>query len=251
MDEIVGYKLDFVIPKGDKGDEGPQGEPGPKGDIGQIGPKGDKGDIGQIGPKGDKGDTGPRGEQGIKGEQGPRGEQGIQGNVGPTGPKGDKGEPGQSAFTLSAYGGKYNNTQMNIQANIIGAWTQIPLPNSMPSINANESENNDIKLDGEENTIELEQDGIYEINFFVNFSTDKNTTVTLIVRQNETNIPSTVVTKKVSANQEEIFSGNTYVELKADDKIDLAISANDENVTINFNQGMNASLTVKKIDEAE
>ncbi len=230
MDEIVGYKLDFVIPKGDKGDEGPQGEPGPKGDIGQIG------------PKGDKGDTGPRGEQGIKGDQGPRGEQGIQGNVGPTGPKGDKGEPGQSAFTLSAYGGKYNNTQMNIQANIIGAWTQIPLPNSMPSINANESENSDLKL---------EQDGIYEINFFVNFSTDKNTTVTLIARQNETNIPSTVVTKKVSANQEEIFSGNTYVELKADDKIDLAISANDENVTINFNQGMNASLTVKKIDEAE
>ena len=97
------YKLNLVLPKGDKGDKGdtgdigpigPKGEPfvysdftaeqlaglkGPKGDKGENGDKGDKGDTGAaftydmftpdqledlVGPKGDKGDTGPQGPAG-------------------------------------------------------------------------------------------------------------------------------------------------------------------------------------------
>ena len=203
MDEIIGYQLDFVIPKGDKGE---QGLPGIQG------PKGDKGDVGPQGPKGDKGDIGP------------------QGPIGP------------SIFTLAAYGGKYNNTSMDITSTDIGTWTQIPLPNLMPSVNANETENSYIKL---------EQDGIYEINFFVNVSVNKSSGVTLIVRQNEINIPSTVITKNLTSDQDSIFQGSALVELKADDKIDMAISATEGNVTINFGTGMNASLSVKKIDESE
>lgn len=57
------YKVDFGIPrgeKGDKGEQGPQGEKGDKGEQGDTGPqgeKGDKGDPGEQGPQGPKGDT--------------------------------------------------------------------------------------------------------------------------------------------------------------------------------------------------
>ena len=66
-------KLIIGIPKGDTGEQGPQGIKGDKGDRGIQGPKGDKGDNGIQGPKGDKGDTGERGPQGERGETGPAG----------------------------------------------------------------------------------------------------------------------------------------------------------------------------------
>ncbi len=206
MDEVIGYQLDFLIPKGEQGE---QGIPGP------IGPKGEQGEKGDIGP------------------MGPKGEQGEKGDVGPRGP---------SSFSLAAYGGKYNNTIMDITSIDIGNWTQINLPNLMPNVNANETE---------ESYIKLEQDGIYEINFFVNISVDKDCAVTLIVRKNEINIPSTVITKNIPAQKDTIYQGSVLETLQADDKIDMAISANQENVTIKFVTGMNASLSVKKIDESE
>ena len=124
------YKLNLVLPKGDKGDKGDTGDIGPigpKGEKGDIGPKGEpfvysdftaeqlaglkgpKGDKGEKGDKGDKGDTGaaftydmftpdqledlvgPKGDKGDTGPQGPKGEQGIQG---PQGVKGDTGAQG-------------------------------------------------------------------------------------------------------------------------------------------------------------
>ena len=77
--------LDFIIPKGEKGDKGDKGETGPQGERGYEGPRGATGLQGLTGPKGDtgsKGDTGPKGEKGDRGEQGPQciqGPQGIQG----------------------------------------------------------------------------------------------------------------------------------------------------------------------------
>ena len=65
--------------KGEPGDRGERGEPGPKGD------RGDRGERGEPGPKGDPGDRGERGEPGPKGDPGDRGERGEQG------PKGDPG----------------------------------------------------------------------------------------------------------------------------------------------------------------
>ena len=65
--------------KGDPGERGEHGEPGPKGD------RGDRGERGEPGPKGDRGDRGERGEPGPKGDPGERGERGEQG---------PKGEPG-------------------------------------------------------------------------------------------------------------------------------------------------------------
>ena len=83
--------------KGDRGEQGIQGEKGDKGDQGEQGvqgEKGDKGDQGEQGIQGEKGDKGNRGEQGIQGEKGDKGDQGEQGIQGEKGDKGDQGEQG-------------------------------------------------------------------------------------------------------------------------------------------------------------
>ena len=111
------------IPKGEKGDTGPQGPAGPKGEKGDTGPAGPKGDTGDTGPqgpkgdaftfedftteqlaslkgpKGDKGDTGPQGEKGDTGAQGPIGPKGEKGDTGAQGPQGEKGDTGPQGPT--------------------------------------------------------------------------------------------------------------------------------------------------------
>ncbi|WP_162230924.1 mucin-binding protein, partial [Lacticaseibacillus camelliae] len=69
----------ITIPKGDTGDQGPQGE---KGDTGAQGPQGEKGDTGAQGPQGEKGDTGATGADGAKGDTGAQGPQGEKGDTG-------------------------------------------------------------------------------------------------------------------------------------------------------------------------
>lgn len=235
-------------PKGERGEPGIQGSKGERGEPGPQGPQGEKGDQGIQGPQGEKGEQGPMGvpgEKGERGDPGPQGLRGERGEVGPPGPEGQpgpKGDPGISIATLQAYGGKYNNLQTTIPA-ISGAWIQVPLPSSMPSIN--------IKENGTENTLELEQDGIYEINYFAKLSVDKPTEVTLIIRKNGTNIPSSVLVKKVQANEEVMFNGSIIVKLGVNDVIDMEYSTTDESAMVDFGSGVTARLTIKKIDEAE
>ena len=276
--------LNFIIPQGEMGSTGPtgpQGEQGIPGERGEKGPKGDKGEIGipgiqgiqgipgPQGPQGEQGLQGERGEtgpQGIPGPQGPQGIQGLQGekgdqgpvglpgekgergDVGPKGERGEKGEPGPkgdpgvSIATLQAYGGKYNSLVTNIPA-IVGAWIQIPIPFAMPNVN--------IKENDEEYALELEQDGIYEINYFVKISADKDTKITIIVRENGVNIPSSIIINNMIKDVEQTFSGSILASLKADDVIDMAFSITEENVTVDFGNEVTARLTIKKIDEAE
>ena len=54
--------FDFVLPRGERGEQGPQGIPGPQGEPGSQGARG------ESGPQGERGETGP---------QGPKGEPGI------------------------------------------------------------------------------------------------------------------------------------------------------------------------------
>ncbi len=176
----------------------------------------------------------PRGEVGPTG---PKGEQGPQGIPGPQGPKG---EQGSSSGTLNAYGGKFNNITTSLTSSGLENWIQVPLSTTMTNINLKESS---------ENNVILEQDGVYEINYFINISVNKQTSLTLIVRSNNINIPTSVITKQVLPGNETMWIGSFITDLKADDKIDMAISTNQENVIITFGSGTNASLTVKKIDE--
>ena len=80
--------------KGDPGERGERGEPGPKGEPGERGERGPKGEPGERGERGPKGEPGERGEPGPKGDRGDTGPRGERGETGERGPKGDKGEPG-------------------------------------------------------------------------------------------------------------------------------------------------------------
>ena len=94
------YKLNFVLPKGDKGDIGPIGPVGPEGKQGPIGPKGDTGAaftydmftpdqlallVGPVGATGPQGPQGPKGDTGATGATGPQGPKGATGATGPAG----------------------------------------------------------------------------------------------------------------------------------------------------------------------
>jgi hypothetical protein len=78
-------------PKGERGELGPRGEPGPTGPQGPRGDTGPKGEQGIAGPQGPKGDGGPKGDTG---DRGARGEPGPGGPTGSTGPQGPAGAPG-------------------------------------------------------------------------------------------------------------------------------------------------------------
>ena len=90
--------LNFVLPRGAAGPQGPQG---PKGDTGLQGPQGA---TGPQGIQGDPGPQGPKGDQGLQGDAGPQGPQGIKGDTGPQGPQGEKGETGSGFRVLDYYG---------------------------------------------------------------------------------------------------------------------------------------------------
>ena len=114
--------LNFVLPKGDKGEkgdtglQGATGEPGAKGDAGEAGKNGTDGKNGEDGfsptiavetvengtkvtitdKTGDKTFTVKNGEKGAQGERGEQGIQGLQGEQGIQGIQGEKGTDGFS-----------------------------------------------------------------------------------------------------------------------------------------------------------
>lgn len=83
--------LNFILPRGDKGETGPTGMTG---SMGPTGPIGLEGTMGPTGPTGDAGSIGPQGPTGPFGAMGPTGPRGVIGAIGPTGPQGESGIPG-------------------------------------------------------------------------------------------------------------------------------------------------------------
>ena len=151
-------------------------------------------------------------------------------------PRGARGATGP-ANGLNAYGGKYNNTSQTLNI-ALGTQTQIPLSTSMPNLNTTYTP---------VNSITVSQAGTYEINYFSNVSAAVATTLTQAVRINGTNIPSTILSRVLSVGIGSIYSGSVVVTLAAGDVIDMALSALLA-VGITLGTGVNASLTVKKLN---
>jgi len=147
--------------------------------------------------------------------------------AGPTGP----------AAGLNAYGGKYNNTSQTINLGI-GTQSQIPLPTSMPNLNTTYTATN---------SITITTTGTYEINYFSNLSAAIATTLTMAVRANGANIPSTVISRALSVGTNSVYSGNVIVNLTAGTVIDMAISALLA-VGVTLGSGVNSTLTIKKLN---
>ena len=165
--------------------------------------------------------------------QGPTGPQGI---IGPTGATGITGPTGP-ANGLNAYGGRYNNNASSISLGLLSQ-TQIPLTTTMPNLNTTYTT---------DNSITITNSGVYEINYFLNVSVTVGTTLTMAVRNNGTNIPSTVISRLLSVGTSSVYSGSTIVNLPAGSVIDMAISALVA-VGVNLSNGVNATLTVKRLN---
>lgn len=202
------YLLNFVIPQG------------PTGPTGATGPQGLAGAIGATGPTGA---TGPQGLTGAVGATGPTGPTGATGATGPAG-------------GLAAYGGKYNDTSQTLTLSI-GTQTQIPLPTAMPNLNTTYTP---------ANSITVTQAGTYEINYYSNMTAAVATSVTMAIRNNGTNIPSTIITRALSVGIGSIYSGSVIVTLTAGSVIDMAVSALLA-VGLTLGTGVNATLSVKRI----
>ena len=97
------------------------------------------------------------------------------------------------------------------------------------------------------NAITVTQAGTYEINYYSNMTAAVATTITMAVRSNGTNIPSTVISRALSIGVGSIYSGSVIVTLPAGAVIDLAISALLA-VGVSLSSGVNATLSVKKLN---
>ncbi len=137
---------------------------------------------------------------------------------------------------LNAYGGIYSNTPQTLDLSI-GGTTVVPMPNAMPALNVTNAAN----------ALTVAQAGDYEIEFKLNASASLGAAVTVAVRRNGTNIPSTVLTRTLAIGTETIYQGNTIVTLTAGDVIDLAISALLA-LSVTLGGGTNATLSVKKLN---
>lgn len=180
------------------------------------------------------GPTGPQGPQGPTGPAGPQGQQGIQGLAGPAGPQGPTGPAAVSP--TNTYGRKYDTTENNItlEANIA---QDIPLGSNGPS--------NGITLNTQ-NKLTIPTDGTYKVDYYFSGSASTNTDVTIHVKQKETPIGSTAISKNVTANVDTDFVGSTINAFNAGDEIGLTIEATDA-ATISPASDTSAYLNIVKI----
>lgn len=146
------------------------------------------------------------------------------------------GEPGQNASGLEAFGGLAINSPEQVTLSPADTAVEVPLTTVLPNQNINASANN----------ITITEPGIYEIDYNLNVtSTAEITNLTFAVRNNEINIPETVISQNITANSTTTYSGSTIVLLDEGNTIDLALtdSAGTGTVTVN-----NANLIVKKLN---
>lgn len=221
------------------------GPTGPQGEIGPTGPQGEKGEQGDIGLKGEQGPQGPQGMQGIQGppgEKGDKGDTGEKGETGPQGPRGDIGPQGPTGVKgdtggIGAYAEKYTNTRQTkeFQAN---TETLIELDKSGPSLNASYTPDNSITID------EL---GVYKIDYLVTVEPLTDTLLTIGVNCNGALIEGSDISGDGTADYFTELSGTVICELVPDDILILTLKT-DRTANLSFNGSTNAKLSIIKLN---
>lgn len=97
------------------------------------------------------------------------------------------------------------------------------------------------------NSITVPEAGTYEVSYSATVAPTNASDVTVSVRQNNTDIASTPITKTMTAGESSLFSGNTVVTLSANDVLDLAVTSNTAG-DVSLGSGVNAMLTVKRLN---
>lgn len=115
------------------------------------------------------------------------------------------------------------------------SYTVVPMPTAMPAKNVTNGTN----------TLSVALAGVYEINYALYPSASLGASVTIAIRNNGINIPSTVSTQISGVGN--VYDGSTIVTLAAGSVLDMAIRANNA-FTLKLGDGVNATLSVKKLD---
>ena len=139
---------------------------------------------------------------------------------------------------MLAYGGKYNDTAQTLNL-LIGSQEQLPLAVDMPASNVDLSP---------VNALQIQESGVYEINYMFNASASVGASVTLSVRRNGTIIPSTEEQHLLAVATESIYSGSVIENLSAGDLLDMAVSALAA-LTLSLSTGVTVTLSVKRLDD--
>ncbi len=212
---------------------------------GPPGPAGATGATGAMGPAGPMGNTGATGATGPAGNVGAIGPTGPTGSTGATGPQG---EPGPASSGLNAYGGLYNGSTQLVFFTAPDAYVQVRLNTAFPEKNVTANTNN---------TLTVQQDGDYEINYNLLMNTSKPVTIGTGVRRNGTILPQTrgsqtlALDDTTSISYDGRITGSVIVALQAGDVLDLAVSTVrtlPDNLDAIINGNANATLTIKRLD---
>ena len=264
--------LDFLIPKGEKGDKGDSGPANIV--IGKVETVDADSDA-EVVNSGTPVDVVlnfkiPKGKKGDKGEKGDEGPRGLPGEIGrtehiaidetetldagepaqvtdtfenwvhhlafsiPQGAPGPKGEAGTSF--VSAYGLRYSTSTTPIAISQ-GVDTIIMLPLDGPSLFTEYINNNAIKI---------KENGVYLINYSLCGATNEDCSLTTSVRVNDLLQPATDTTTEFQAQIIGCINGFTIVSLDVNDIVTLNVKASMA-VNMTFNGSTSAKLSVIKI----
>lgn len=158
----------------------------------------------------------------------PKGEKGDQGSQGP---KGDKGDPYLKGYAMR-YSSQNNPLELTKMAD-----TVVPLNEKTNSYN--------IGYDTE-NSLDIKENGIYQISYYLSASTNTKTPLTISIMNGNNLVLGSNIKTKWEANELNNIQNTIITELKKGDSINLNIRG-EENVTVTFSEETNALLTISKI----
>ena len=138
---------------------------------------------------------------------------------------------------MNAYGGAYSAAPQTLTL-AVNTPTQVALASTMPGSGMTNTP---------ANSVTVTEAGTYELSYNAILSPASNGQLTLSVRQNGTDIPSTPITRTTTPAGVDVFSGDAIVTLAANDVLDLAVTSIAAE-TVTMGNGVNAMLTVKRLD---
>lgn len=199
--------------QGERGERGERGFPGQQGLRGERGERGERGLNGERGERGFPGQQGARGERGERGEIGERGPQGIQGPFGPqglTGEKGEKGDPGEGIEPV--FGGTFltENMSKHVQADTFHV------------ANGNRIMASERVRYVCDNSIEILENGIYEIVYHVSAESECGDFLDFFVQVNDCEILGTRACATMHPHNVVPFAGSKLQQLCKGDIVKLA-----------------------------
>lgn len=225
--------------------------------IGPTGPTGPTGPAGLIGPTGPTGPTGPQGPVSVTVGTTTTGEAGGEASVtntgtaenvvldftipqGPTGPQGETGATGPTgpANGLNAFGGIYNEQTGTVELTDSTA-TVVDLDTTMPE--------NNVSYDTP-NNITIQEDGIYELIYFAQVSSNQTGDITLSVRDGDSNVDGTAISKNLTQSQVYTYNGDFIANLTQGSNLNLTFQGTTTTTLTLTGEGLNAYLIVKKLD---